>query len=543
MIEVLYELGLSRREADVYLALSRRGSQGVNFVSKDLKMDRVQTYRILKDLQEKGILEATVETPTRFTAISLETLIDTYVKIKESELHGLEAKKNDIITYWKSLSVKDADYAIAKFRIITEQKRILMQIISMVQGSEKEILELTTSTGIIQEDIAGVFDTMTDLAKKNPEMDVKILTNITKENRRLIEQMINATAILKLNIQLRHMDLGARIYPRFIIRDEKEAVLYVSSRDEQSSGQEDTGLWISSKMFASTLKESFMEMWSNAIEADERIDELKTGNPVVETVIVKDAQEALGRFTRILDMTEKEVTAITSSEGINSILKNNFFQVLSEKGLKFRLMAPLDLHNLEAAYKLSESGEIRHVPISYLMMLTIDDRHLFMFKTPPSQIETIETAFYMENMFYTNDPNYVGMVTEMLNDIWKRGLDIRELTTGSGMKKPDVEVSDSEKISIVIDDMLIKNVNSIIVTENNNPIGIIDKNDILRKVLKEQRDPEKTCAKEIMSLPILKIESTEPVTEALKKMHGSKIDRVAVFKNGKLVGMLKQRLS
>ena len=177
------------------------------------------------------------------------------------------------------------------------------------------------------------------------------------------------------------------------------------------------------------------------------------------------------------------------------------------------------------------------------MILMVDNRHLFMFRKQPTEMETIETVFYLENMFYTNDSKYVGMVSEMLNDVWKRGLDIKELNSGLGLNKFQVEISSSDTILKVIDDMLMNNVDSVIVTENNSPIGIIDKNDILRKILKQQRDPEKTYAKEIMSLPIIKIESTEPLTEAFKMMRRTKIQRLAVFKNGKLVGMLTQKPS
>lgn len=540
IIEVLCELGLSKREADVYLALSRRGIQGVNSLSTVLKMDRVQAYRILKSLQEKGVVETSLETPTRFSAISLEALIDSYIKIKKSEVDGLEVKKNELIAYWKSFSVKTPEYPIAKFRVLRERKKIYMEILSMIQNSKKEVLELTTSSGVIQEDIAGIFDTMIDLAQKNPNSQFRILTTISKENYEVIEEMIKKIATKSLNILWRHLDLGSKNYPRFIMKDENEAILYVTSRDELSLSQEDTGLWIRSGVFTSTLRESFMEMWRNAIQADERIEELKTGKPVEETAIIKDAQESQIKLRKILDAAEKEIIAITSSDGINRFLENNLLKSLSEKGLNFRIMAPIDLDNLEAACKLSEISEVRHVPISYLMMLMVDDRHLFMFRMPTAEAD-VKTVFYLENMFYTNDSRYVERVSEMLNDIWKRGLDIRELSTGSGMKTQTVHVSSSEAVSKVVDCMLVNNVNSVIVTENDNPIGIINENDILRKILKQRRNPEKISAKEIMSLPIVKIESAEPLMGSLKIMRRMKMQRLAVFRNGKLVGMLTQK--
>jgi hypothetical protein len=122
-------------------------------------------------------------------------LINSYVKTKESEVKGLKAKKEDIITYWKSLSLEAPEYPIAKFRIINEQNRILLEIINMARDSENEVLELTTSVGIIQEDTAEVFDSIIGFAHKNPKVNFRILANITKENMVLIEKIVKTLNI------------------------------------------------------------------------------------------------------------------------------------------------------------------------------------------------------------------------------------------------------------------------------------------------------------------------------------------------------------
>ena len=93
VLKVLNELGLSKRESEVYIFLSQHGMQQVASISTRLKIERVQTYRILKNLQEKGVIEATLEMPTRFVAIPFNTLLDSLVKTKMAEATTLEAKK------------------------------------------------------------------------------------------------------------------------------------------------------------------------------------------------------------------------------------------------------------------------------------------------------------------------------------------------------------------------------------------------------------------------------------------------------------------
>lgn len=57
-------------------------------------------------------------------------------------------------------------------------------------------------------------------------------------------------------------------------------------------------------------------------------------------------------------------------------------------------------------------------------------------------------------------------------------------------------------------------------------------------MLKAQRDPKTITAKEIMSMPVLTISYDEPLINALKTMKEKGIQKLAVFKEGKLVAVL-----
>jgi CBS domain-containing protein len=300
----------------------------------------------------------------------------------------------------------------------------------------------------------------------------------------------------------------------------------------------ETGLWIRSKMFALALKESFMETWRNATRAEDRIEALKTGKPVEQTIVIRDAKEAQQKLQNTLDAAEKDMITIVSSDSVNTIADDNLLQKYREKGLDIRIMAPIDLDNIDAAQKLSRTCEVRNTPISYLAMMAVDGKHLFTFKTPPLSQQTTKTMFHLDDVFYTNDRRYVERVTEMLNDIWKRGIDIKEMTSTPATRTTQIQVPSSATASTVIDLILKNNVNSVIVTENRNPVGIITERDLLEKIVKPRKNPAQTHAKEIMSLPVLSIESGKPLTEALRTMKTTGINKLAVFRDGKLVGML-----
>ena len=169
--------------------------------------------------------------------------------------------------------------------------------------------------------------------------------------------------------------------------------------------------------------------------------------------------------------------------------------------------------------------------------MIVDRQHLFIFKAP-SLNEKINVPFYLTNMFYTNDKKYVERTNQLLEDIWKRGTYLSDIGAVSSMEKFNVTVSDSDSISEIIKIIIKNNVRSVLVTKNNQTIGIIDQKDILTKIIKENKDPNKINANEVMSVPILTINSDESVIAALKTIKEKKIPRLAVMKDGKFVAML-----
>jgi sugar-specific transcriptional regulator TrmB/CBS domain-containing protein len=504
-------------------------------------MERVHTYRTFKRLQEKGFIEATLERPTRFAAVPFEELLDSFINAKKNELNSFTEQRENLLSSWRAMSAPESEYTIAKFSVITGKKKIHSKMLSMVEESKKTVLVLTTGLGLIQEEIAGVFDEIINSAKKR-KVQFKIITDISRENLEIAESIDKQISAKKIDIEFRHINLNSRFFPCFLIKDEEEAILYGSSGDESSVlNLEDEGLWINDRMFVSVLKAFFGQMWQNAVDASRRIEELKTGIPLGETIVIKNPEEAWAKVAKVLEAAKEDVIAITSSQSINSILENDPFAKYRKKDLRFRVMASIDLDNLEAAKKLSNSYQIKHVPINFLTMMIVDYRALFMFKSPPMSGGLSESPFYMEDTFYTDDSGAIERASEMLNDLWKRGVEISDVSSqAAGMKLPTVEALGAETVAELVNKMLQNNVDSVLVTENHKPIGIIADRDALKEIVENQRDPRKTLIKDLKYTPIVALDSGEFVTNALKTMREKGLKRVAVVKNGQLVGMLTE---
>ncbi len=533
-------LGLSNREIQVYMFLAKSGVQSTSFVAKRLKMERVQAYRTFKKLQEKGFIEATLERPTRFTIVAFNVLIDNFINAKKNEVSNLSDQKQDLLTAWGSISAPESEYPIAKFSIITGKKKIHSKMTTMVEESKSEIIVLTTAHGLIQEDIAGIFDAaVTPSQERN--VQTQIITEIAPENLKVVERLNRNITEDKLNIKLRHVNMSSKFFPRFLIKDGEEVILYAPFGNEASVlNLEDEGLWINDKMVISVLKAFFVQMWQSGVDASRRIEELKSGIPIGETLVIKSAEEAWSKVTKILDSAKKEIVVITSSQSINRLAEDDPIIKYFKKTLKTRIMASIDLDNLEPAQKLAKNYEVKHVPISYLTMMMVDGKHLFMFKIPPLSDEATEGAFHLADTFYSSDPSQIERTSEMLNDIWKRGIDITEISGQAGTKLPIIEVATTETLAKTVGRMMENNVNSVLITENCKPVGVINDRELLKEIVDAHKDPLKTLAKDTNYIPLIILEGNESMITAMKLMGEKGFKRAAMVKNGQLIGMLTE---
>jgi CBS domain-containing protein len=109
------------------------------------------------------------------------------------------------------------------------------------------------------------------------------------------------------------------------------------------------------------------------------------------------------------------------------------------------------------------------------------------------------------------------------------------------VRKKLVSVDANESVVSAASIMRQNGIGSLVVVKESDPVGILTERDILYKVVASKKDPEQTKVRSIMSSPIETIESSSKVGDAIAKMSRLGIRRLAVTKDGKLVGLLSQR--
>jgi trk system potassium uptake protein TrkH len=90
-----------------------------------------------------------------------------------------------------------------------------------------------------------------------------------------------------------------------------------------------------------------------------------------------------------------------------------------------------------------------------------------------------------------------------------------------------------------------KNIETIIVTSNGKPVGIVTDSDILEKVVIKGDDSDLVFLKSIMTSPILTLHSTASLKQAIELMRVQKIKRVPIVdshnKNAQIIGIVTQK--
>ena len=105
------------------------------------------------------------------------------------------------------------------------------------------------------------------------------------------------------------------------------------------------------------------------------------------------------------------------------------------------------------------------------------------------------------------------------------------------MSKNVLTLDKSTSLQEAAENMKKLNVGCVIVTENNNSIGIITERDFVTKIVAEGR-PLFTEIQEVMSSPLITIDSEETIWEASELMKERSIHKLPVKENEQITGIV-----
>ena len=103
LLDTLKGFGLNRSDAKIYVYLAKKGPHKAQEICNELHVRKQQVYPCLENLQNKGLIYATLEHPATFYALSLEKVLDMYARSKVDEAKNAQRKKAELLKLWQSL--------------------------------------------------------------------------------------------------------------------------------------------------------------------------------------------------------------------------------------------------------------------------------------------------------------------------------------------------------------------------------------------------------------------------------------------------------
>ena len=108
-------------------------------------------------------------------------------------------------------------------------------------------------------------------------------------------------------------------------------------------------------------------------------------------------------------------------------------------------------------------------------------------------------------------------------------------------KKPVVTIEGGRSAEDAAKLMVENNIGSIIVTENNKPVGIVTERDFLKKITAKGLKASDVSVRDIMSAPLITVDAKTTIAEAADLMARRKIRRLVVTENDEIYGIITQR--
>lgn len=253
--ETLARFGLLKNEIRVYLYLARAGEKKAGEIAEAISLHRTETYRILRDLEKKGILFSVFEKPLKFTAVPLDKAIDLLVDAQKMKIRLLEKEKENLVEMWMSIPQQKIDNPKKElFQMLQGEQQIVIKAEELLERANSNFQIFAPADYLSQL----FYNDFTDkLRKKLGQINITLLTEDSAKSAFFIEQMDWPEEKCKV--------VHTQNLPCFMISDNHELLMAFHESDsstETGDKKKDktSAIWTNYNAFVGTLQMLFSKL-------------------------------------------------------------------------------------------------------------------------------------------------------------------------------------------------------------------------------------------------------------------------------------------
>jgi sugar-specific transcriptional regulator TrmB len=252
--ETLSRFGLLKNEIKVYLHLARAGEEKAGEIAEAISLHRTETYRILRDLEKKGIVFSIFEKPLKFTAVPLDKAIDLLVDAQKIKIRLLEQEKASVVELWSSMpQPKVPEVKKELFQMLEGEQQVLMKANELLERTEKEFQVFAPADYLSQLYYSDFSDKLKRQANK---VNVTLVTDNSLKSAYFTGQLQWLSDFNRITD-----DQGL---PSFMISDNKEVLIAFHEKeteDEDAKKKYRTAaIWTNYSAFIKILRTLFSKM-------------------------------------------------------------------------------------------------------------------------------------------------------------------------------------------------------------------------------------------------------------------------------------------
>ncbi|MCW3994773.1 MAG: helix-turn-helix domain-containing protein [Candidatus Bathyarchaeota archaeon] len=252
--ETLSRFGLLKNEIRVYLYLARAGEKKAGEIAEAISLHRTETYRILRDLEKKGIVFSIFEKPLKFTAVALDKAIDLLVDAQKIKIKLLEQEKPSLVELWQSmpqLKVENAKREL--FQMLEGEQQVLMKANELLEKTQNKF-QIYASADYLSELYYNDFsDKLKSQAKK---IQVNLVTDDSSKSTYFLGQMQWLSRTQKIT--------DTQSLPCFMISDNNEVLIAFHEKDNESDEAKKkyrtAAIWTNYSALVNTLQMLFSKL-------------------------------------------------------------------------------------------------------------------------------------------------------------------------------------------------------------------------------------------------------------------------------------------
>ncbi|HYA77449.1 MAG TPA: helix-turn-helix domain-containing protein [Verrucomicrobiae bacterium] len=252
--ETLSRFGLLKNEIKVYLHLARSGEMKAGEIAEAISLHRTETYRILRDLEKRGVVFSVFEKPLKFTAVPLDKAIDLLVDAQKIKIKLLEQEKTSLVELWQSMpQLKVANVKKELFQMLEGEQQVIMKANELLEKTEKTFQIFASADYLAQLYYSDFSD---KLKKQADKVNVTLITDNSLKSSYFIGQLQWLSESQRI--------VDKQNLPCFMISDDKEVLIGFhedAANDEDAKKKYKTAaIWTNYSAFIKILQMLFSKL-------------------------------------------------------------------------------------------------------------------------------------------------------------------------------------------------------------------------------------------------------------------------------------------